>query len=585
MQIFFEIAYITFAGAIAAFVSTRFKLPTILGYIVAGVFLGLILPTLGYKEGLNSEFTSHLAEIGIALLLFAAGIEFSLKTISSVKSIVIIGSILQILFTILFSTIVLNILGLALFESVFIGSMISMSSTAFVLRMLESKQEMHAFHGKILLGWLIMQDIIAVAIFLLLGSIAPTSNGDFIQIFVSIVKAIAVIGLALGLGKYLMPYIFTKIAETGSREVLLISVVAISVGFAFIAELFGVSFTLGSFLAGLALSETFLKHEIFSEIKPVRDLFTLFFFVSIGSLLNFTDLAQNIGLILTIVLVLLTIKMITIFVIVSLRKVHTLTGIRVATGLSQIGEFAFLGITIGLRNNWIDNQIFTTLIVSTIVSMALTPVLFGQSENIYKLLERFIKKISKKAHFYLFVTLKAQDNKITNNIHDHIVVCGYGKVGSYVVKALMLAKERVLVIEMDAKLVERAKADGVNIVYGDATSPDILEGVEISEAKMLIITLPSSYSHASNSIIRFAKEKNSEIKIIVREREIDANLAKDPNVFEIVEPEFESAVRIVSLAGKMANFNRLQFVNKLRSLRKNEIKDLSSKSQDKMEFA
>jgi CPA2 family monovalent cation:H+ antiporter-2 len=576
---FKELALIVGSGAIAAYVALRLNLPTIVGYIFAGLSLTLILPAVGYKSTLESEFIKSIAEVGVALLLFAAGIEFSIKNISKIKKLVILGSFLQTLLVIIFSMFTMQIFGFTRFESIFIGSMVAMSSTAFVLKMLEMREELHTSHGNIMIGWLIMQDILIIGLFLILETIAPGAEGSINNIIVAIFKAALLIGVTYGIGKYIIPPLMAKIAETGSRELLLISILALSIGFAVISESVGVSFTLGSFLTGLTLSETFLKHEIFNEIKPIRDLFTMVFFVSIGSFFRFESLTNNIIPLLGILLLVITFKIIIIFWLSVSNKVHTITSIKIALGLSQIGEFAFLGISIGLRRNWIDSDLYSLILVATVITMTLTPYLYNKSFAVYNLLERNIKEYSPGLYKKLFISLRLLNESMQKDFNNHVVICGFGKVGQNVAKALHMAEIEFIVVEIDAKLIEKAQHLGYSVIYGDSTNIEILQKAEIHDAKVLIVTLPPSTQNDSKTIIRLSKEINPKIKIIFRTREIDRELALDSSIYEIVEPEFEAAVRITSKVSKILEINSLKHINGLRNSRKREIKNMQEENE------
>ncbi len=574
--VFSEIIIVLLAGLIGGYFAAKLKLPTILGYILAGVTIALVFPLIGLDKNINSNFVKNIAEFGVALLLFASGIEFSMSNISKIKKLILTGVIGQTFIVIVASLLILPILGFSSFESLFIGSVVAMSSTAFTLKMLELKRELSSHHGKIMIGWLVMQDIFIIAIFLMLDTLSPTSNASASDLLLAVAKSIFVIVVSLGLGKYVIPTLVTKISNTTSRELLLIAAVTLSIGFALFAESLGVSYTLGSFLTGLALSETFLKHEIFAEIKPMRDLFTMFFFVTIGTLFNIKEVSGNIVPLIVILFVIVLIKIITILAINTIFKVHTITGLKVALGISQIGEFAFVGITLGLNKGWIDSKIYSLVLIATIVTMSATPYLYGKADKIYQLLEKNLKKYSLNIYKRLFIDLRlTNESSGEKGLNKHVIVCGFGKVGKYVCKSLELNDKKFIVIEVDPTLIKEAEEAGYKAIFGDATNKDILEKADTSKATALVITLPPSSQPAAQTLIHTAKELNPDIKILLRTRgDIKEYKDLDTYVHDFIEPEFEAAVRITSKLGKIFELNQTTLTHQVRQIREKELKEI-----------
>jgi CPA2 family monovalent cation:H+ antiporter-2 len=315
-----------------------------------------------------------------ALLLFTIGVEFSIDTIKKVGKIVILGSIFQAVLCIVLGVLVLPLLGYSEYEAFFIAVLTSTSSTVFVVKMLEAKEQLNTRAGNIMMGWLIMQDLLIVVWFLLFQTFAPNSetSGD---ILLPMIKGLSVIAITFLLGRYLLPAIMRQIARTRSEELLVVSVVGVIALFAVIANAFGISYTLGAFLAGLALSESFLNHEIFTEIKPIRNLLTMIFFVSIGAMINISSLADQILPLLVILLLIIGFKILVIVLINIWFKVHIKTALKVGLGISQIGEFAFLGAQLALTSGWIDTALYTLLISVTIISMSITPLLYSMPKR------------------------------------------------------------------------------------------------------------------------------------------------------------------------------------------------------------
>ncbi|MBL8015614.1 MAG: cation:proton antiporter, partial [Candidatus Doudnabacteria bacterium] len=352
-----ELAIIIASGVVAAFVSNRIKLPSILGYLLAGIVLSLVLP----RELLQSEWIGNFAQLGAALLLFAIGVEFSFENIAKVRNIVIAGSIVQAVVTLLLGLVLFPLLfGISQFHAFLIAALFSTSSTALVVKILETKGEIYTKTSNIMVGWLIMQDLMIVAWFVLFQTFAPNAQagGDIIM---AIITTAFVIGVALGVGKFVLPYIMKQVAETKSDELLIVTTVAVIVAFSVFANALGISFTIGAFLAGLSLSESFLNHEIFTEIKPLRNLFMMVFFVSIGSLFDVNAVFDQIGFIVFALIIFLVLKAAVIVIINLWFDVHIKSALKVGLGLFQVGEFAFLGAQLALHQNWIDSKLYAAI--------------------------------------------------------------------------------------------------------------------------------------------------------------------------------------------------------------------------------
>ncbi len=568
---FAELAIIMLTGSVAAYLALRLKLPTIVGYIIAGLFLSITLQIVGLNAGLKSEFIGTIAEIGVALLLFAAGIEFSVATLSKIRNIVIVGSIFQTIIVIALGLIIMPVLGFNNFESLLIGVVCATSSTALVIKILEQRDEMGSLSSNIMVGWLIMQDIIVIALFLILDTFAPTQAEKTSDLISPIFKALIVISITFGVGKFIIPKLTKEISKTGSRELLLIFVVALSIFFAFFAESLGISFTLGSFLTGLALSESFLQHEVFTEVKPIRDLFTMIFFVSIGTFFKAQSLLDNLFSLFVIIFVLITLKILTIFIINSLFKVHPLNATKVALGISQIGEFAFVVITLALSNKWINEDLYSLILTATIITMSITPFLYSKAEAVNRSLGTFVRQLSPKIYRRIYLNTNELEEKNTT-LKNHVIICGFGKVGKYVAKALKYSKTKYIIIEVDSKVHDKAKEEGHNVIFGDSTNLDILEKANIKSAKAIVLALPKSSLPSAGEVIASAKKLNPKILTIVRGNALGMNSIE--NIDHIADPEFEAAMNIIKKLRTLVGINKLdqEITKKIRGERKMDIK-------------
>lgn len=551
-----QLGIIIAGGVVAAFVATKLKLPSILGYLFAGILFSLVLP----REMLHSEWLGNFAQLGAALLLFAIGVEFSLETLKKVRNLVIIGAIVQAAAVTILGTVALPALfQLPQYQAFIISALVSTSSTAFVVKMLEMRGELYTYAGNVMIGWLVIQDLMIVGWFLLFQTFAPNATPDQ-DIIMAILKTAIVITVALLAGKYLLPPLMREVAKLKSDELLIVATVGVIAAFAVFANSMGISFTIGAFLAGLALSESFLNHEIFTEIKPLRNLFMMVFFVSIGSLFNINAVLDNIGLAVFILVVILIFKAIVITVISAWFDVHIKNALRVGLGIFQVGEFAFLGAQIGLASGWIDERIYSLLIAVTVVSMALTPLVYSNLEFIYKLLERRLRLISPNLYRALFITNREESTPI-EEFDGHVILCGHGRVGKYVAEALDKSSVPFVVIELNADIAEKLNAEGIKVIYGDSSNPDILENAQIASAKAIVVAL--SDSAEVKAVIDKAKEMNPRIKIIARIHETYDTFTE---VDTIVEPEFEAAVQIISSLYKFIHRHEKRIPQAVREL-------------------
>ncbi len=563
-----DLAIIILAGSIGGYIAVKSKLPSIVGYILAGLIISIVISILGVHYSFNSEFITQAAQLGIAFLLFAAGIEFSVNNITKIRNLVVIGVLVQTVLVIIFGALVMQVFGLSQYEAFFIGVVGATSSTAFVLKMLEQNEELSARASNIMVGWLVMQDILIIALFLLLKTYAPNEGNGAVNIIEPIIKAVILIVVTFFVGRFIVPKIFEKIAETRSQEILLISVVALSVGFALLTELLGISYTLGAFLTGIALSDTFLRHEIFTEIKPLRDLFSMIFFVSIGTLFQINTLLSDIPSLLGIIFLLVLFKIVVIIVINILFNIHPKNAIKVGLGLSQIGEFAFLAISIGFSSGWINEQVYSIVLIATIVTMTATPFLYSYSDDVYNFVQGRVRTYFPNLYRKFF--LKHLSQEVQPELTNHIIICGFGKVGRYVAKAVNLSKEEYVIIEMDSNLVQKAALEHQNIIFGDATNLDILIKAGIKDAKAIVVALPETNTLELSNFVKELKKINSKIEIVLR---TSNTLTDSENISSIVEPEFEAAIRIINKLESLISEDKYSLTRKIRNFRKREIKE------------
>ncbi len=529
------------AGFLGGYIALKFKQPVIIGYIVVGAFL--TLPFIANFAKI--ENTSHLAEIGAALLLFAIGIEFSLDKLMRVRKIVFAGATLQMLFTILLGWFIFRIFNLSSFEAFALASVFSLSSTAIAVKILEKKHELDTNSGEIMIGWLIVQDIAVVFLVILLQGFGDKDSLSIGTLSNAILKSVALIAIAILIGRNLIPHILRPLAKLRSNELLLVVSLIFPMILAYISEQMGLSFTLGAFLGGLMISESFLNNEIFTEVRPLRDVFSLIFFISIGTLFSFDFFFSNLFKILIIAAIIIVLKIAIILLLtIFIGKQHPKVAFRVAFGLPHIGEFAFLITTILAARGLINEDLNSIVISVAVLSLILAPLLFDNADYFYEKAKDFIQKRNPQLHRTLF-TKNSPDFEVDQpELVNHIVICGYGRVGSYIGEALNKLKLPFIAVDFDSEKVERLQQEGVKIIYGDPSHKEILDKVDVERAKAIVLALPKE--HDVNLISKIVKEINPKIKILARvHNPQDKEMLIKLGVDEMVEPEFEAAVSLV----------------------------------------
>lgn len=526
-------------SAVVVFALQRLNLPSILGFLVTGILIG---PS-GLELVHESSQIEIISEIGVILLLFVIGLELSIKHLISIKKTVFIGGSLQVGITILAAGSIYYFLGNEWNEAVFVGFLFSLSSTAIVLKVLQDRSDLSAPHGRNALAILIFQDIIVVPMMLFTPIIAGQSGNVTQSVLILLLKTAVVIVITIVSARFLVPRLMHVIAKTGSKELFLITTITICFAVAYLTSEAGLSLALGAFLAGLIISESEYSHQATSIILPFRELFTSFFFISVGMLLNLPFFWEHFTPIMLIVAAVFILKtLITAFALSVLKyppKTFLLTGL----ALFQVGEFAFIlskvGIQYGLLNE-ITNQYFLAV---SIVSMLLTPFVIIFSEKIaFRMLQlKPIKAIDQR------IKAANEDTSIVEDLelNNHLVIIGYGINGSNLAKAAEFSKIPYIVIELDAVLFSAERKKGVPLLFGDATQDHILELAHLDKARVAVVAI--SDDTATKAIVKNIRRINQTLHLVVRTRyvkEIPELLALGAD--DVIPEEFETSIEIFS---------------------------------------
>ncbi len=504
----------------------KINLPSIIGFIVTGVLIGPDL--LGIIK--NFEGINQLAEIGVALLLFTIGIEISFNNfLKNFKEILLIGGF-QIIGTTLIGIIFGLVIGFSLQQSIFLGFLVTQSSSAIILKMISDRDEIETPHGKITTGVLVFQDLMIMPMMLLLPLLTVSSDVSFFNIiarlFVSIILIIAIFLVA----RFLMPYILYQLIQIQMRDVFVIGVIVISFGIAFFTQSIGLSFAIGAFIAGLVISETDYTHQVISEILPLKEVFISFFFISFGMLLNFEFLVSNLFIVLSSIVAIIVFKSIIVVLIILIHKyplrIAVLTGLYIA----QIGEFAFVLLLKGAEYSLLPQNFSTQFITISILTMFVSPIILKNSPY----LSTKIPQLE-----------KIKSNDFLDKLNNHVIIIGYGLNGRNVSKVLREAHIPYIVIEANPKSVLHAKKEGEQIIHGDATKKEILELAHVKQAKVIVVAI--SDSMASRIITRLVRELNPQSHLIVRTRYVkDIEELVKLGASEVIPEEFETSIQILS---------------------------------------
>lgn len=503
----------------------RIQLPSIVGFLIAGMILG----PYGFQIITSLDEIEIMAEIGIILLLFSIGLELSLKELLNIKKILIIGGGLQVLLTIIFSTAIIYLIGLSIKESVFLGMLISLSSTAIVLKLLADKGELDSPHGRISLGILIFQDLAIVPLFLFVDLLGTPDKIGVTEVLIRMLTAFGAVAVILIAAKYLAPPLLYRLAKLRMKEIFTVGIILIILGTAYLTFSLGLSFALGAFIAGLIFSESEYSYQIVADILPLRDAFNSIFFVSVGLLLNVAFVLEYPLYVVLSAIGVLALKALIIISIVMLLKYPVRVAVLAGIGLAQIGEFSFILAEHGMSLNIISSDYSNIFISSTIITMILTPTL--------------IRLAPKLADQSAKIELVKKRRKKLEPLIDHVVVAGFGLNGKNLAHVLKVTGTKYMVIEINPDTVKEESAKGENIIFGDITKEEILLNAHIKTAKIIVIAISDPAS--SRRALKLAKELNPNIRAIVRTRfmrETDDLIKIGADI--VIPEEFETSIQI-----------------------------------------
>jgi len=518
-----------------AFVCHRLRLPVIVGFMITGVVIG----PYGFGLIKDALAVESLAEIGVVLLLFTIGLEFSLRRIMEMKRLVVGGGGLQVLLTILAGAGFFHMLGRTTGQSAFFGFLFALSSTAIVLKTYMDRLEIDTPHGRAGVGILLFQDLCIVPMMMLVPVLSGREGSSFTNIAIKLGTALAVIAGVILAARFVVPFLLHHIVRLRSPEVFIIFVVLVSLGAAWMTSHFGLSMALGAFIAGIVLAESEYSHQIVSDVMPFRDVFNSVFFISIGMLLSLGSLAANLWTVIGWFGALVLGKAIIVLVVARLLGSSLRIAAMVGVGLAQVGEFSFILAKVGLGQGLLSEGDYQRFLAASILSMIATPFLIKAAPRIGYALQ---------ARLALGSPLEPQVGDLEEAGHGlsgHVVVVGYGMNGRNLTKVLHRVGIPYVVLELNAEVVRGARAEGVPIEYGDAGRKEVLSHVGVRQAGILVVAISDPVS--TRRTVALARELNPGLCVIVRTRymaEVEELYQLGAN--QVIPEEFETSVEIFS---------------------------------------
>jgi len=514
----------------------RLRIPIIVGFLLTGVVAGP--HGLGLVRDLAS--VKMLAEVGVVLLLFTIGLEFSFRNLLQIRRPVLLGGALQVSLTALAAFAVARACEQAVGVSVLIGFLVSLSSTAIVMKFLQDRAEVETPHGGAALGILIFQDIAVVPMMLLIPLLAGKAGGGTGALPIFIAKVAAIIALVFAGAKWIVPHVFYGIARTRSRELFLFGVIAVCMAVAWLTHLAGLSLALGAFLAGLILSESEYSQQALGNILPFRDVFTSFFFVSIGMLLDVGFLLGHLDIVLLFLCIVLAIKFLAGSVAPFLLGYQLRTIILTGVALMQVGEFSFIITKNALDAGILSHDIYQVFLVIALVTMTATPFLIslGQPFASFVCSNRFIQRVLPGRCQWV-----ATEQKVEKS--GHLVIIGYGVNGRNLARAARIGGIPYVIIDMNPDSVRKAKEENEPIIFGDATTEGVLDHAGIRQARTAVVAINDPV--ATRRIVGLCREMNPGIFLVVRTRYIiEIPVLLEIGADEVIPEEFETSIAIFS---------------------------------------
>jgi CPA2 family monovalent cation:H+ antiporter-2 len=531
---------------IMGFIAARLNVPPLVGYLLAGVLIGP--HTRGFVA--DVALAGQLAEIGVMLLMFGVGLHFSLDDLASVRGIALPGAVVQIVAATILGTLTAMMWGWSFGAGLVFGIALSTASTVVLLRALEARGVLETFNGRIAVGWLIVEDLVMVLVLVILPPLATILGGTAghdggrgigMTLVITFAKVGAFIVLMLVVGRRLFPRILWLVAKTGSRELFTLCVIAAAVGVAYgAAILFGVSFALGAFFAGMMMRESELSHRAAAESLPLRDAFAVLFFVSVGMLFDPMVLVREPMAVLAVVAIIIVGKTLAAVSLVLLLRYPLNTALIVGASLAQIGEFSFILAGLGVELKLLPTEGQSLILAGAIVSIAFNSVVFAAVEPAQRWIRarsELARRLENRVDPLAVLPMSVDQSLLTGQV----VIVGYGRVGRRIAESLSEKNIPYVVAEQNREIVERLREQNVHAVSGDASDPAVLIQAHVQRAGMLVIALPETV-HV-RKMIDVSRRLNPKIEVVLRTHsDEEAELLRSEDAGTVFMGEHELAL-------------------------------------------
>lgn len=511
----------------------KLNMPAILGYLLVGIAIG------PHAAGIvpDSEGTRYLAEFGVVFLMFSIGLEFSLSQLKSMRKIVFGFGLAQVGFTMLIAGSIAIFAGQTWQTGLIVGGVIAMSSTAIISKVLSEQAALHSPHGRQTMGVLLFQDLAVIPLLVLVPVLALSTEAMVAVVGWSILKAALALIVILFLGQRLMRPLFHLVASQKSSELFVLTVLLVTLGLALATELAGVSLALGAFLAGILIAETEYRYQVEDDIKPFRDVLLGLFFITIGMLLNFAALWQNLVYVLLVLTAFLTIKFLLIFALATFLKHDRAVSLRVALALAPAGEFGFVLLAVADKSNALPATVLQIVLAAAIISMLLSPLIFKYME---KVVLYFV------ASEWEMRAVQLQQLAVQSMMKKgHVIIAGYGRSGQSLARFLETEKIAIIALDADPMRVKQAAAAGDSVMFGDASRREVLTAAGLARASALVVSFADT--HMALKILSHVRELKPNLPVIVRTYDdSDVEKLKAAGAAEIVAEVVEGSLMLAT---------------------------------------
>lgn len=509
----------------------------IVGYLAAGVIISPFTP--GYDADL--ETLREVAELGVIFLMFGVGLHFNIRDILRVRAIAVPGALIQVTMVTLVSLTLARPFGMPWQEAFVLGLGLGMASTVVLIRALEERRLFDSLHGRVAVGWLVVEDLLTVVFLAILPALEPNGNGHIGQdMAMAVGKAGLFLAVTLGLGAKLVPLFLNLIAKTGSREAFILAIVALAMAIATVAGQLGLSVAIGAFIAGVVVSETDASHQAASDVLPLKEAFAVLFFVSVGMLLDPHTVLDHFGLLLAICAIILLLKPVVAIGVAAALPYPAKTGLVVAAGLAQVGEFTYILVDQALEKQIFDTATYNVVLAASVITIALNPLA-------YRMIAPLERLMRGAPPLWRFADRQGPPPLPPETMRGHVVVAGYGRVGRLIGHALLQMEIPFVVVEADLGTCRRLSAAGIPVIWGDAASAEVMNAASIEHSRLVVVAVPDQTS-AVLAVAR-ARRHGLELPVLVRARNAaDSEELLHLGASEVVVPEYEGGLEMMRQA-------------------------------------